>query len=221
MKDKLILIVSIVLVVLGVIYLAYTSIRFFQRPNNNTNTNNQTTNKQLTLVGNSNKEILAENLNLGGNVKISIELENKTNDRISESLEGRVYKVKELNFFPSIDSDIPVDSKAVNATVNGNSKQNFEYSYSVSECGNFYMALADKEFWSKGRGKTVYGFFSVKCSGATPAVSPVASLNATINPTKSPLGGVKELPKSGPEDFMIALGVASVLSGLAVRLRVK
>ena len=220
MKDKVILILSIILVLVGVLYLSYTTVKFFNRPS--TGTNNKTTetkNATLNMVGSSNKEIIGESLNPGSDAKITIELENKNSTRVTENLEGRVYRVKELNFFPTIESEVPFDSKQINATVNANSKQSFDYTYKTTDCGNFYIALADKDFWSKGRGKSVYGFFSVKCVGANTTLLP--SLNNI--PTKSTLSNssATQLPKSGPADLLVALGIASVLSGLAVRIKVR
>lgn len=219
MKDKVILISSIILVLVGVLYLGYTTVKFFNRPSTGTNKTTDTKNATLNMVGSSNKEIIGESLNSGADTKITIELENKNSTRVTENLEGRVYKVKELNFFPTIESEVPVDSKQINATVNANSKQSFNYTYKTTDCGNFYIALADKDFWSKGRGKSVYGFFSVRCVGA--GTTPLPSLNNI--PTKSTLSNssATQLPKSGPADLLIALGIASVLSGLAVRLKVR
>lgn len=220
MKDKIILIVSIVLVLAGVIYLGYTTVKFFNRPSSTT-TESPADKKdaKLNLIGSSNKEIIGEGLSINTDAKITIELQNKNTSRVTETLEGRVYKIKELNFFPTIESEIPLDSKQITAVVNANSKQSFDYVYKASECGNFYIALADREFWNAGRGKSVYGFFNVKCLESS--VTPTTSINKV--PTKSTLknSSATQLPKSGPADLLIALGVASVLSGLAVRLRVR
>lgn len=224
MKDKLILIISIVLVVLGVVYLGYTSYRFFSRStNSNTTNNNKEQTATLSMVGGSNKELIAEDLTVGSNAKISIELQNKSNQRVSEVFEGRVYKVKEVNFFPALDSEIPVDSKQVSATVNANLTQTFDYVYKTTTCGNYYIALADKDFWAKGRGKSVYGFFSVKCENAvTPTITVTPVVNGASTATKSPLANnnATQLPKSGPEDILFMLGIVSVMAGLAFRLKV-
>lgn len=182
MKDKTIFIISIVLVVLGVSYLGFTAYKFFTRDTSNTATeqnrdeNNQTGSVELT--SSSNQEILAENAPIGQEVTITAGLKNSSDDKFSTNFEGRTYSVNELFTFPNIDTDLPVDSKPVEVSLESGASNNFSYNSAPASCGDYYMALADNDYWSKGRGTVTYGYFTVSCDGVA---STTDQGNSSIN----------------------------------------
>lgn len=169
MKDKAIFIISIVLVVAGVSYLGFTAYKFFTRDTSNT-ANEQTKQENtqsgsVELTSSSNQEIITENAPIGQQVTISAGLKNSSDDKVSTNFEGRTYSVNELFTFPNIDTDLPVDSKPVEVSLESGASDNFSYDSAPASCGSYYMALADKDYWNKGRGTVTYGYFTVSCDG--------------------------------------------------------
>lgn len=249
MKDKLIFIASLALVIFGLAYLGYTSYKFFNRGNqNNQNTQTQQSSAQLSLVGSSNKDILGEGLNIGQEVMLQLEAKNDSQTRESINLEGRVYKTNELSSFPNLDAELPKNTQQVPLLVNANSTATASYSYTTTECGNFYIALGNNDFWQNGRGLVTFGFFSVNCEGSTPTneqTTPVSQTNEPTNtqPTLNAMqaeiekrrqqqvqgtttkGGVQqevtELPKAGPTENLMLLGAVLLLGGFAYKLSIK
>jgi len=220
MRDRLIFIISLVLVVLGVSYLGYTAYKFFTR-NSTPSTQDRTptdegvtSTSNLELVGISNKEIIVENPKEGDKVSISIEVKNNTEDRVSSNFEGRVYKIEELFTFPNVDSELPLDVRTIPVSVNAKSVVEYSYDYSIKECGNFFIALGSDEYWKTGRGLVSYGYYNVSCSDQKAEIS--------ITPAPSVMKEkVAELPKAGPADTLILLGLVSALFGLVIRLKMR
>ncbi|HHH14085.1 MAG TPA: hypothetical protein ENJ78_00055 [candidate division WWE3 bacterium] len=173
LKEKVVFIIALILVVAGVSYLGLTLYRFVNQPNQKQETTQQVGEEgsegvsDLEVVGTSNKEVLNESANVGDSISISINIKNNSDEEKSINLEGRVYAVSELLAFPNIDSDLPVDVKTIPVTISPQETKEVTYDYTITECGNFYIALADEDFWSTGRGLVSYGYFSSPCNGST------------------------------------------------------
>jgi len=232
MKDKLIFIISIVLVILGIGYLGLTSYKFFTRQKTQTPTNTQQTTKttdiSLSLESSSNQEIIAENLGENEVVSIKATVKNNEDSRISTALEGRVYEVSDIFTFPTIDSDLPDDAKELPVTLNAGEASTYTYDYTTQDCGDYYMALAQKEYWTEGTGVVTYGYFSVNCTdtGLTPAnitrqKSPIEK--GTVAGTTTTKGGIStatQLPKAGSENILAAIGLFLTGIGGVVREKI-
>lgn len=252
MKDKLIFIISIVLVIAGVSYLGFTAYKFFTRDSGSNQSNNQVeqnadSSQNLELASASNQEILAENSPLGQEVSINASLKNNSENNVSTQFEGRTYSIDELFTFPNIDTDLPIDSKPVEVLVEPNASQNISYANTASSCGTFYTALADKDYWTKGRGLVTYGYFTVACDSSTAGsttntntqtgssqesplqkaareaqqgtVAGTSTTKGGINSTNQGDQTVSQLPKSGPAETLMAFGVLSILAAFAYRLK--
>ena len=158
MKDKAIFILSLILVVVGVTYLGYTSYQFFTRKTTGDATQNEKSQSEtpktsvydLSIEGSSNKELLGENLVNGDSVNLKADIKNNSTDRVSTNLEGRVYKITDLYTFPDVDKDIPVNIETIPVAINGGETSLYSYKFITSGCGNFYMALASADFWTEG-----------------------------------------------------------------------
>jgi flagellar basal body-associated protein FliL len=249
MKDRVIFIIAIVLIVLGVGYLGYTAYQFFTRDSLQAD-NKQTTQvdqsaSSLDLQSTSNQEILAEEAAQGADVSLSITLKNTSKDQVSTNFEGRVYEIAEIFTFPNIDTDLPKDSKQVKVDLATDESGSFTYVYQTQACGTYYMALADSDYWTKGRGIITYGYFTVNCDSQTNQ-TPVTDQNTSGNSTGSTTGSpaqqagqtkgaattvtptpatsnqaqeIKELPKAGPTENLMIIGVLSLMSAVAYRLK--
>lgn len=253
MKDKVIFIISIVLVVAGVSYLGFTAYKFFTRDSSNTSNNQKEQNagnsqsSSIELTSSSNQEIITENAPVGQDITISAGLKNSSDNKVSTSFEGRTYSISELFTFPNIDTDLPIDSKPVEVLVEPNASQNISYANTASSCGTFYTALADKDYWTKGRGLVTYGYFTVACDSSTAGsttntntqtgssqesplqkaareaqqgtVAGTSTTKGGINSTNQGDQTVSQLPKSGPAETLMAFGVLSILAAFAYRLK--
>jgi len=222
MKDKAIFILSLILVVVGVTYLGYTSYQFFTRKTTDDTTPNEkvqtestkTSISDLTVEGSSNKELIGENLVTGDSISLKSDIKNNSTDRVSTNLEGRVYKITDLYTFPDVDKDIPVNIETIPVAINGGETSLYSYTFITSGCGNFYMALASADFWKSGRGLSAYGYFTVDCvSKTTPTPTPAALPSVTKGEK------VEELPKAGAGDNLVVLGVLSVILGFTVKVK--
>ena len=235
MKDKLIFIISLVIVLFGISYLGYTAYKFFNR-NTSTNTNSGSSNTPViekkdvfSVKGSTNKDIIAENLNKGDQVSLKIELENPTDVRADYNYEGRVYKVEGIYTFPNTDSQIPINVFAIPVTLDKKSSNEYVYPYTVEECGDYFMSIASADYWKQGKGNMAYGYFNVNCSDTTSGTGGLTSSDTTR--TKSSLadkvlgtttkGGqvVSELPKAGPAETLSLLGAALLGIGFVYNLR--
>jgi len=247
MKDKAIFIISIVLVLAGISYLGFTAYKFFTRDTLNTaNEKNQQTTldnaESLELTDGSNQELLAEKIPLGQKVSISASLKNNSDTKVDTNFEGRTYSINELFTFPNIDTDLPLDSKPVEVSLDPGKTNTFTYSTAPKSCGTYYTALATNDYWNKGRGTITYGYFTVACDGSASLKggSNVADNTSMGNSTATTAkeiadqrkgqgqvagattkGGqpVSQLPKSGPSENTMVLGILSIVSAFAYRLK--
>lgn len=250
MKDKAIFIISIVLVIAGISYLGFTAYKFFTRDTINTaNDQKQQTTldkvASLELTGSSNQEILAENLPLGQQISISASLKNNSDTKVDTNFEGRTYSINELFTFPNIDTDIPVEGKPIKVSLDAGKTNSFTYSTTPTSCGTYYMALANNDYWNKGRGTITYGYFTVACDDSTASSQGSGGLNvsgktgtstSTATTAKeiadqrknqgqvagaSTKGGqpVKQLPKSGPSETTMLLGILAIISAFVYRIK--
>ncbi len=230
MKDRIIFLISSILVIFGIIYLSITSFNFINRDSSKSTSQKSPATSlnekaKISLIGESNKEIIAENLSITSPVTIKTAIKNEsTTLRYSDSFEGRVYKIKEILNFPNTDSEIPVETKSIPVSINANESTDITYTTSAKECGNFYIALGDKDFWQRGRGVVSYGFYSVKCATTTTPVittntkSPMAS--KVLGTTTTSKGG-NVLPKSGAGESLQLLlaGLTSFVLGVVYRVK--
>lgn len=244
MKDRFIFLISLILVVFGIIYLGYTAFKFFTRKENTNEIINPTVSgvsdekkDVFSVNGNANKDILSEGLNSGDQVSLTIDLQNPTADRASYTYEGRVYKVEGLYTFPNVDSQIPVDVFEFPVTLDANTNSEYVYPYTVTDCGDYFMSIASEDYWKQGKGNMSYGYFNVACSDAPATNQNKGGLDQTnTNRKQSPLadkvlgkttkGGlpvnqnekINELPKAGPSDTAVVLGIVLLGLGTAYRL---
>lgn len=231
MKDRIIFLISSIIVIFGIIYLSITSFNFVNRnASKNTSTNAPTTSlnekAKIVLLGESNNEIIAENLAITSPVTIKASIKNESESlRYSDSFEGRVYKIKDLLNFPNTDSEVPVETKSILVSVNASESTDVTYTTNAKECGNFYIALGDKDFWQRGRGVVSYGFYSVKCNvepavQVTPAQTKSPMADKVLGTNSTTKGG-NVLPKSGAGESIQLLfaGIASFLMGVVYRVK--
>ncbi len=186
LKEKVIFIIALILIITGVSYLGLTLYRFIKSPLKKSNSQQVSDTKDsstLELIGSSNQDVIKDNVKKGESIGISISIKNTSPQTKRVELEGRVYKVQELLSFPNIDSDLPVDTKEISLTIKPKEIADASYTYISSECGNFYIALATKDFWSTGRGLVSYGYFAVPCKDRSSYINN----NKPINTTKGGL----------------------------------